>query len=118
MSVFDNSTFKGPDASYYIPPDEDELDESDEFTTRMARRRQLRRLIDIDNEIEKVLDKLRESVALRVLVEEAFDDPPADPTRSLPHVSDRIRMGDDVWIAASTVADEAFSLLEVVVPED
>jgi hypothetical protein len=95
-------------------PDADEDVGVDEVDERQARYVRLGKLVDAEDLIEIVCDRLKESAQLRWMVEDAIADP-HDTDRPRVHVSELIRMGQQVLDAVATVVDESIAMLDVVV---
>jgi hypothetical protein len=98
-----------------IPPDADEDGGFDEVDERLARYARLGKLVDVEDVIEVVLSRLRESAQLRWMIEDSLEDPHQDMTRPRVHVSELIRMGQQVLDAVAVAVDEQVSLLDVTV---
>jgi hypothetical protein len=101
-----------------VPDELDEPDEVSELDARQARYRRLGKLLDVDDLIEVIIDKLRDSSQLRWMVEDAIQDPQAEIWRPRLHVSELVRMGQQVLDTVAIVVDEQVSMLDVTVPED
>jgi hypothetical protein len=93
-----------------IPPEEDEAAEVDERQARYAR---LGKLVDLEDVMEMVLCRLRESTQLRYLIEDAIADP-HDTNKPRVHINDALRMAQDVLVEVVTAVDEQISVLDVV----
>jgi hypothetical protein len=97
-----------------IPPDDvdddEPISEADERTARYAR---LGKLVDVEDVIEIVCARLKDSAQVHVMVEDAIADP-HDPDRPQVHVSDALRMVQDVLVEVVTAVDEQISILDVV----
>jgi hypothetical protein len=91
--------------------DDDEVAEVDERRLRYAR---LATLVDIDDIAEMVCARLKESVQLRYLIEDAIADP-HDLERPHVHINDALRMAQDVLVEVVTAVDEQISMLDVTV---
>jgi hypothetical protein len=96
-----------------IPPDDadDDVSEVDERQARYAR---LGRLVDIEDIIEVVCASLKDSAQLRYLIEDSLEDPHPDVSSPRVHVSELIRMGQQVLNAVAVAVDEQIGLLDVV----
>jgi hypothetical protein len=95
-----------------IPPDTDEDGGIDEVDARQIRYVRLGKLVDIEDIIEIVCARLKDSAQLRWLVEDAIADP-HDTDRPRVHVSDALRMARDVLREVVTAVDEQISVLDV-----
>ena len=96
-----------------IPPDADEDSGFDEVDARLARYTRLGKLVDIEDIIEIVCARLKDSAQLPWLVEDAIADP-HDTDRPRVHVSDALRMARDVLREVVTAVDEQISVFDVV----
>jgi hypothetical protein len=97
-----------------IPPDD--LDEGERVSAadeRRARYARLGKRLDVEEVIAIVCARLKESAELRDLVEDAIADP-HDADRPRVHVSDALRMAQDVLVAVVTAVDAQISRLAVV----
>jgi hypothetical protein len=95
-----------------IPADDDaEVAEVDARQLRYAR---LGKLVDVEDIVEMVCARLKESLELRHLVEDAIADP-HDLERPHVHINDALRMAQDVLVEVVTAVDEQLSLLDVTV---
>jgi hypothetical protein len=95
-----------------IPPDADEAGGFDEVDARLARYTRLGKLVDIEDIIEIVCARLKDSAQLRWLIKDAIADP-HDADRPRVHVSDALRMARDVLREVVTAVDEQISMLDV-----
>jgi hypothetical protein len=84
-----------------------------EADERMARYARLGKLVDVEDVIEIVCARLKDSAQLRYLVEDAIADP-HDTDRPRVHASDALRMAQDVLVEVVTAVDEQISVLDVV----
>ena len=94
-----------------IPEDDD--DEVAEVDERQLRYVRLGKLVDVEDIVEMVCARLKESLELRHLVERAIADP-HDLERPHVHINDALRMAQDVLVEVVTAVDEQISLLDVV----
>ena len=69
--------------------------------------------MDIEDVIEVVCTRLKDSSQLRSLVEDAISDL-HDPERPHIHASDALRMAQDVLVEVVTAVDDMISVLDVV----
>jgi hypothetical protein len=95
-----------------IPPDDD-VAEDVEADARQARYARLGRLVDVEDILEMVCCRLKDSAQLRYLVEDAIAAP-HDPDRPRIHVNDALKMAQDVLVEVVTAVDEQISVLDVV----
>lgn len=100
-------------------PADDDLDDEDftEADERSARYARLGRLVDVDDVIEMVCSRLKESAQLRSVVEDAIADP-HDPDRPHIHVSGALRLTNDVLVEVVTAVDDLISMLDVTTDEE
>jgi hypothetical protein len=96
-----------------IPPEDSADDEVSEVDARRLRYARLATLVDIDDIAEMVCARLKESVQLRYLIEDAIADP-HDLERPHVHINDALHMAQDVLVEVVTAVDEQISLLDVV----
>jgi hypothetical protein len=96
-----------------IPPDDlDEDERVSEADERRARYARLGKRVDVDEVIATVCARLKDSAELRYLVEDAIADP-HDADRPRVHVSDALRMAQDVLVEVVTAVDAQISGLAV-----
>jgi hypothetical protein len=95
------------------PDDLDDDERVSEADERMARYARLGNRVDVEEVIAIVCARLKDSAQLRDLVEDAIADP-HDADRPRVHVSDALRMAQDVLVEVVTAVDEQISVLGVV----
>lgn len=87
-------------------PDEDvDEDLPSEADTRARQYARLGKLIDLEDFIGVVCERLHESVALQSVLQEVLEDPP-DRERPRLHVSDMLRLSESILAIAMDAADE------------
>jgi hypothetical protein len=96
-----------------IPGDDVDADDP-EADARLARYARLAKSVDLEDVVELVLAKLRESTQLACLIQDALDFPHAEVSRPTVHVNELIKMGRQVLQAVAVCVDEQIGLLDVV----
>jgi hypothetical protein len=84
-----------------------------EADTRQLHYARLGKLVDVEDVIEMVCARLKDSAQLRYLIEDAIADP-HDQDRPHVHINDALKMAQDVLVEVVTAVDEQISILDVV----
>jgi hypothetical protein len=95
-----------------IPPDDDDA-EGNELSERQACYQRVARLVDPDDIAEMVCARLKDSVELRHVIEDAIADP-HDTDRPRIHINDALMLAQDVLVEVVTAVNEMVSMLNVV----
>jgi hypothetical protein len=99
-----------------IPPDTDEDGDVDEVDARQARYARLGKLLDVEDAMEMLCARLRESPQLYAFLQDLLDCP-IDPENARVHPMDALRLANEVAVIGTTVCDELMGMLDVVVED-
>jgi hypothetical protein len=95
-----------------IPSDTDD-DRLSDLDAREARYHRLGKLVDVDDAMEMLCARLRESTQLYAFLQDLLDCP-IDPDNARVHPMDAFRLANEVAVIGTTVCDELMGMLDVV----
>jgi hypothetical protein len=97
-----------------IPSDDDgDDDRFSDLDAREARYYRLGKLVDVEDAMEMLCARLRESTQLYAFLQDLLDCP-IDPDSPRVHPMDALRLANEVAVIGTTVCDELMGMLDVV----
>jgi hypothetical protein len=96
-----------------LPSDDDgDDDRFSDLDAREARYHRLGKLVDVEDAMEMLCARLRESPQLYAFLQDLLDCP-IDPENARVHPMDALRLANEVAVIGTTVCDELMGMLDV-----